>query len=614
MPDQYDTSAQIVISTDTLGAIESFADLEKKIEALITTTGTASTGVTKTIKDIGAAVGDVGTKASDLGATEAKGGGFSGFVGSISKGVGVGMTALVSLGAKLTSIGVDVIGGVISKANEAVELTKEWALKVDSVNDVLGTTPAQAAGLILMYESTGQSVGEMNLQLSNLVRNLESASGEKLGRSGKALENLGISARDASGNIKPTAVLLQEIADKLGPMPAGLDKTKFMVDLFGRSSHDLNDTLTRMANGGLAQAIEKSEKMGKVLSDETINAVEQWKIHSSELNILLGGIGTKIGAELLPAVIPLSQKFGEVAMALSEKLLPKIGPVAEKFGEMAVKLVDKLLPHLDPLITAFVNFAGVFADKVLPVLIQLIPVMADVATKVIDSLTKFMLELSNLRAAISSTVVFIETNWSRGTAELNDENAKMQKSVSDLGAAIDKAIRDAIFGVHDFLYTELPKVTAQFTTWTGNVIKEIGKLPEAFFNAGKNAIQGFIDGMSKLGGAIIAKLRELIPDPLEDLLKLGSPSKLFEQYGRQAGEGWLLGLRQALDASKMLDTFGLRTSSVAFGAFGAGVQGTGGSNFGASTINVTVNASSLDNAITADMVGRTIADRIRRGS
>ena len=57
---------------------------------------------------------------------------------------------------------------------------------------------------------------------------------------------------------------------------------------------------------------------------------------------------------------------------------------------------------------------------------------------------------------------------------------------------------------------------------------------------GKNAIQGFVNGIAAMGGPISTAVRglaSLVPGGLNKFLKMGSPSKVTEKLGLFTGEG-----------------------------------------------------------------------------
>lgn len=101
-------------------------------------------------------------------------------------------------------------------------------------------------------------------------------------------------------------------------------------------------------------------------------------------------------------------------------------------------------------------------------------------------------------------------------------------------------------------------------------IKELpGKIKDAFssagswlINAGKDIVNGLIDGVRRTGGALKRAILDLIPGPVrgivERALGINSPSRVFMGYGKNIVEGFIRGVtgKSEMLYSTVLDTFG----------------------------------------------------------
>lgn len=83
-----------------------------------------------------------------------------------------------------------------------------------------------------------------------------------------------------------------------------------------------------------------------------------------------------------------------------------------------------------------------------------------------------------------------------------------------------------------------------------------GELPSKMLQWGKDAIQGFVNGVKeKVSGAIqaVKDTARKIANGFKSVLKINSPSKLFRQYGAWTGEGFALGVEDSYNmASKSM--------------------------------------------------------------
>jgi hypothetical protein len=83
-------------------------------------------------------------------------------------------------------------------------------------------------------------------------------------------------------------------------------------------------------------------------------------------------------------------------------------------------------------------------------------------------------------------------------------------------------------------------------------------LAKLLFSAGTDVIQGFIDGIKSMAGALIKAIRSTITDKLpsfvKDALGIGSPSRVFRELGRSIPEGMAIGITRYGDlVSKATD-------------------------------------------------------------
>ena len=85
--------------------------------------------------------------------------------------------------------------------------------------------------------------------------------------------------------------------------------------------------------------------------------------------------------------------------------------------------------------------------------------------------------------------------------------------------------------------------TAQISA--SQVVAAFEGLSGQLFGSGRNAIQGFANGMNSMAGAVqatAASIAQAAADTINNALKIGSPSKLLEQTGAFTGEGFAQGL------------------------------------------------------------------------
>lgn len=243
----------------------------------------------------------------------------------------------------------DGIGSLVSGAitglpgllKDSIDKTAAWAERLDGLGDVLGTTGEESAGLIVAIQGVGGNAEAMSGQMVKLVKGLTNAKGE-LGPTGKVLDELGISFKDSNGQMLSSSQILQNVANVVGTMPDGLEKTTLMTQLFGKSGKDLSDVMGALANDGLAKAQDKAKAMGLALSDDVIGSSIQSGRAMNQLQLSLQGVVTSIGGALVPALAPLLTALAGLTGQIIGALMPAITPLVALLGQ----LISAILPYV----------------------------------------------------------------------------------------------------------------------------------------------------------------------------------------------------------------------------------------------------------------------------
>lgn len=161
-----------------------------------------------------------------------------------------------------------------------------------------GTTTDALQELEFAAQQTGTATETLDMGLVRLSRAaFEASHGSQEARQTFML--LGVSLRDAHGNLKPSNDLLSQIANKFSKMPDGMAKTALAMRVFGRSDAELIPLLNK-GEQGLAQLADKAHDFGVVMGGETIEQARQFQIGMRTLGASLRGVMYAIAGPLLP--------------------------------------------------------------------------------------------------------------------------------------------------------------------------------------------------------------------------------------------------------------------------------------------------------------------------
>lgn len=294
---------------------------------------------------------------------------------------GLGKLALSAAVGGVALLGSAMAGGVVAATN--------WGNQLDTLQDLLGTTAEESAGLAVMANRVGLSSEDLGRSLSIMTRGLFDAEGAA-GPAGDAIAGLGISVTDAAGNTKDSTVLFQEIADVIAKMPDGFEKSSLMMDIFGRSGVEMGDLLAAAADGGLAKFTEEADKLGLNFGQDKIDGIIEFGKQTEFLKSAFQGIAAQIGNAVLPV---FSQLITENIMPFVEEHGPMLSAwLGENIPKALQFLADVWTNVLQPAITTVWTWMSTvlipfLVDTVYPWLAVNIPIavqfLSDVWNKVL---------------------------------------------------------------------------------------------------------------------------------------------------------------------------------------------------------------------------------------
>lgn len=319
--------------------------------------------------------------------------------------------ALTAFGLKASDTNrfVNVLAQTANASNTSVSLMGETFKYVAPVAGALGYSIEDASVAIGLMANSGIKASNAGTALRSILTNMS-----KPGKSAKeAMEKLGLSLTDASGNMKPLNTLMTEMRGKFAGLSEA-QKAQYAASLAGKtgmsgllaivnSSQKDFDSLTASINNSAGAA----EKMYNVANDNL----------NGKLTILKSTVES-------------------VAISFGDRLTPYVG----KLSDYAQKLADKINGLSDEQVDLIVKIAGV-AAAVGPVLlivgkamtkgakmikgIKKITNAMKLAKVAIGALNPTVLIVIGVVAALAVAAVVVYKNWD-----------KIKKFFSGLGATL----------------------------------------------------------------------------------------------------------------------------------------------------------------------------------
>lgn len=245
--------------------------------------------------------------------------------------------AFAAAGAAITAS----LGGILVVA-------RRYAEQVDKTAKTTGVAVETIQRLGFAAAQEHASLEALSTGMARLQRVMvEAATGNREAQ--RAFEALGVSVRDASGNLRPVEQVLLEVADRFARTEDASAKTALAFQLFGRSGAELVPFLSQGREA--IEALGRSaDNLGLVLSRDSVAALKSMGDAVDMARSAAQGLAAQIGAALAPAVTKLAQLVA-AAVGTASRWVAENQQVARVLGVVA-GAVGVVMLALGPLLMA----------------------------------------------------------------------------------------------------------------------------------------------------------------------------------------------------------------------------------------------------------------------
>ncbi len=374
-----------------------------------------------------------------------------------------------------------------------------------------------------------------------------------------------------------------DLAGRLtGPLQAALSVVQSMVPQFRQAFASLFSGGD--ADGmfsGLSAALEHLKESVQ----SALNAIAGfWQSHKEQIASTLGGlaesavqafagIAREVGPTLDAVVSIIERIVGEIRerWSLIEGIL---GPIIEG----AVANVQAALDILSNAIQLTLNIIQgdweeawnnikAVGEGVWDIITNSLKAWADAIPNILRLAWDVLDDLAE--GAWNAVKAVVEAAWGGITAAIESAAGgildflsalpgRMVGALGDLGSLLVESGVEVIRGFISGIANTTADLLSTVSNLPGQIAGAIGDLGGLLVGAGRDLIQGLINGIVSMGrslaDAVARTVLNNIPGPVRSILGLGSPSKLFEQYGKWTIEGLMHGLAGGVPRLRALMT------------------------------------------------------------
>lgn len=203
---------------------------------------------------------------------------------------------LKDLGTGMLAVGSAVTGALALMARQAANYG-------DSIRDAAirtGLSTEALSKLKFAAEQSGTSFESLTAGLTKMSRNaLAAAQGNK--ETAAAFKALGISVKDASGQLRSQDSILEDARAAFSKMADGTAKAALEQKIFGKGAVEMTEFLS-LSNEEMAALSKQAEYLGLVLGKDAADAADKFKDSLNALDNAELGLAISVGNVLLPAL------------------------------------------------------------------------------------------------------------------------------------------------------------------------------------------------------------------------------------------------------------------------------------------------------------------------
>lgn len=210
----------------------------------------------------------------------------------------------VAAGAAAVAIGA-YVGKITEAAGEIYDLSQKTGIGIEAVQE-----------LKYMTEQTGASFGAVQSAIAAMTRGLDA--------NADSYAALGVSIRDATGEMRPSQEIFEDTLLKLSAMENKTDRAALGMKLFGKGAAELAPLMNEGA-AGIEEMKNRAHELGLVMSDELVTSGEGFGDTMADMKASF----EMLGSGFVEAILPNLQ-------AVAEVITDKIIPAFRKMGDSAL--------------------------------------------------------------------------------------------------------------------------------------------------------------------------------------------------------------------------------------------------------------------------------------
>lgn len=209
---------------------------------------------------------------------------------------------------------------------------------IDKASIRIGVSAERLQSLRYAANLSGASAETLDKSMAKLNENIAKAASGKNEELASLFKKLGISLKDANGNLRNAADVMPQFADAIQRnTDAGL-RARMMIAAFGEEGQKLVPMLEG-GSGALQEMEDRAKRLGLVMSGDDVKAAAALGDRFSELGMVFDSFGNTLSAKIAPVLTPIIDDLVEFIAKNKEAFAGRVSQAVAQFAQ-AIKRVD----------------------------------------------------------------------------------------------------------------------------------------------------------------------------------------------------------------------------------------------------------------------------------
>ena len=190
---------------------------------------------------------------------------------------------------------------------QALKSAVDMLDRLDDLSEKSGISVESLSALRYAGEANGTSFEQLAAGLKKFSVNISEAAGGSKEQT-ELFTKLGVSVKDANGQVRDTDKILVDVATKFKGYADGANKSALAQKVFGKSGEDMIPLLNQGADG-LARMTEEGQRMGVIFSGEAAAAAAEFNDNLKKIGLASEASMTVIAGQVIPTINQLMEEF-----------------------------------------------------------------------------------------------------------------------------------------------------------------------------------------------------------------------------------------------------------------------------------------------------------------